>query len=80
MLHRNQGLPQTIDRIPERMRKLRVQQEKLEDLVRRDIRRIHLAVRFERRAASQQANPFLVLLPFRRYLRCMQDFRLIEVE
>ena len=53
-----------VDREPHRMRKLLVQQQKLQDSLRRQIRRVHLAVRLKRRRRAQQPHPVQVFIPF----------------
>ena len=61
-LNRFQRALHAVDREPQRVRKLLIQQQKLQNPVRRQVRRIHLAVRLECCRRPQQPHPIQIFI------------------
>ncbi len=70
---------QRIDREAQRVRKLRIQQQEFQDPLRRQVRRIHLAVRLKRRRRPQQPHPVKVLVALRPLWRGAEPPKLLVV-
>ncbi len=78
-LNRLQRLMQRVHRIPHRVRKLRIEQQKLQNPLVRQLRRVHPAKRLERRADAQQPNPFQILARIAGVLAA-KNFALVQIQ
>src|SRR5215472_421891 len=80
LLDRPQRSLHVLYREPQGVRKLRIQQKELEDPLRRQIRRVHLAIRLKRRGAAQQPHPLQVLISHRPTIALRPEIAVIRIQ